>query len=69
MNWGDIGGWVAAAVAFITAVFVYGQLSQKVSDHSQDIRDLWKAKVNHDDRLSKHGERISRLEGRHGGDE
>lgn len=67
MNWGDAGGWVAAAVAFIGAVFVYGQLSQKVSDHAQDIRDLWSAKSKQDDKIVRHGERIAALENRPGG--
>ena len=66
MNWGDAGGWVAAVVALIGAVFVYGKLSQRVSSHDDSIRALWSAKSKQDDRLNSHGERLSALESRAG---
>lgn len=62
MNWGDAGGWVAAIIALVGAVFVYGKFSEKVSSHDDNIRDLWSAKTKIDDRLSDHGERIAAVE-------
>lgn len=66
MNWGDIGGWVAAAVALIGAVFVYGRLSQEVANHAEGIQNLWSAKTKIDERVAAHGERIAKVEGKVG---
>jgi len=62
MNWGDIGGWVAAVVALVGAVFVYGKFAQQLSSHETSIGNLWSAKTKHDDRFTEHGERITRVE-------
>ena len=62
MNWGDVGGWVAAAIALIGAVFVYGKFAQQLTSHDRDIQHLWGAKSNHDEKFTEHGERITRCE-------
>lgn len=64
MNWGELGGWVAAVVALIGAVFVYGKLAQQVADHRQGIRDLWGKSNEHSDKIADLHARVTVLEHR-----
>ena len=55
MTWAGYGWLIAVAVNLLTAAYVYGKLTQSVSDHE---RRLGKTEVKLDD----HETRITRLE-------
>lgn len=55
---------VGGFINLILAVFVYGRLTQAVSDHSRRLAGLEKDGGKIWERLSNHGERIATLEGK-----
>lgn len=62
--WAAIGSWAAVAASLFTAAFVYGKLTQKVSDVKDDIIDL-KGDVREVRATQKgHGEEIVRIKER-----
>lgn len=66
----DLGIAVEVAVGVLAQLAISarrsGELSQKVSDHTEDIRNLWSAKGKQDDKITKQGERLASVEAKVG---
>jgi hypothetical protein len=59
--WGTLGA--TGLMQAVIAAFVYGKLTQAVKNHDVSIEKLWKRGDGFEETLSRHGERISKLEG------